>query len=296
VKEGLRALYQFIPAKQPLFSLLRHFPIPHSIYQHLHFRGDISVSVGHGRSFRIRHNGAQDENDLFWVGLDGWRERVSSRLWRELACDANVIFDLGANSGIFSLLAQSVNPNAEVYCFEPVKSIFDQLVANMTLSGFHLHAFPYAISDKDGETILYVPKSEHSYSATLDDGRMGMEEGEFEQQRTPTRTLASIIRAEGLTTIDLIKIDVELSEPQVLRGFGEYLATFRPNMIIEILSDDLGAEVERLVDGLGYLYFDINEVDEPKRVVRPIKSSRFNFLFCQPDAAVKLGLDSSIPK
>ena len=291
VKGRVRALYQWVPAKQALFYLLRIFPIPHSIYQHLHFRADISVNVGPGCSFRIRHYGYNDENELFWVGLDGSWEKVSLRLWRELARDADVIFDLGANTGIFSLLAQSVNPNAQVYCFEPVKRIFDKLIVNAGLNGFHFHAFPYAISDKDGETILYVPKSEHSYAATLDGDTSNID---VEQQRTPMKTLASIIRAEGLAKIDLIKIDVERFEPQVLRGLGEYLAMFRPNMIIEILSDDLGAEVERLVDGMGYLYFDIDEAGEPKRVARPRRSSRLNFLFCQPEAAKKLGLDTSI--
>ena len=43
--------------------------------------------------------------------------------WRETARGAKVIFDVGANAGIYSLAALACEPNVTVYAFEPTPEI-----------------------------------------------------------------------------------------------------------------------------------------------------------------------------
>ncbi len=71
---------------------------------------------------------------------------------------------------------------------------------------------------------------------------------------------------------------------------GKYLSMFKPTMLIEILEDEVGEEVEKRLDGLGYLYFDIDEISQIQKVDKLRKSSHFNYFVCQPDIAKKLNL------
>ena len=45
----------------------------------------------------------------------------------------------------------------------------------------------------------------------------------------PTITLNDLLRAEGISKIDLLSIDIELHEPQALKGFD--IKRFKPSLV-----------------------------------------------------------------
>ena len=55
--------------------------------------------------------------------------------------DGDVVFDVGANIGIFAVFAGTRVSNARVYAFEPIPPVFDVLRANMELHGVAGRAF-----------------------------------------------------------------------------------------------------------------------------------------------------------
>jgi methylase of polypeptide subunit release factors len=85
-------------------------------------------------------NDDQVAQTYFWHGPDAF-ESLSLRLWRELARHSGSVLDVGAFTGVYSLTAARANPEAEVYCFEPVKRTFGRLVINLKANrlgqGFH---------------------------------------------------------------------------------------------------------------------------------------------------------------
>jgi len=88
---------------------------------------------------------------------------------------------------------------------------------------------------------------------------------------------------------------VEGAEPAVLRGMGPLLARFRPSLLVEILSDEAGREIESITKELGYLYFDINDDTrngprDVKRVESIRKSRCLNYLLVLPEAARRIGI------
>ena len=87
-----------------------------------------------------------------------------------------------------------------------------------------------------------------------------------------------------------MKIDVETHEPEVLDGFRSYLNQYRPTMLIEILNDEVGRKVSSAVQGLDYLYFNINEKGGIRQVDKITKSDYYNYLLCNSKTALKLGL------
>ena len=117
----IKKTYDVFPFKRDLFLLLKKFWYPsENVYKHLHFHGIFEVEVGKNVYFKIVHYGFHLENEIFWDGLEKGHESISYSLWKPLAKKSRVIFDIGANTGIYSLIAQSINPNAEVFAFEPV--------------------------------------------------------------------------------------------------------------------------------------------------------------------------------
>jgi FkbM family methyltransferase len=277
-----------MPLKRELFTALRRvWSPPPSVYEHLHFQGDFETSVA-GHPFKMRHYGFEVENDVFWSGIGGNWERVSLGLWTKLCADATYIFDIGANTGIYSLMASALRPSAHVYAFEPVSRVYRRLRENVDLNGYGVRTFPVALSNTDGEATIYDLPTEHIYSVTVNKNLHPP--GHGIAMKIPVRRLDGIVREENIPRIDLMKIDVETHEPEVLEGMGELLARDRPTLLIEILDDEVGARVEALVDGLGYRFYNIDERTTYRRAAHLGKSDVHNFLVCSEETARKIGI------
>jgi hypothetical protein len=171
LKKLIKAIYGLLPFKKKIFSLVKVFGTPpKSIYQHLHFKGTINVKV-EGKAFRMMHHGFEVENEIFWEGLTGGWEKVSIGLWIELCKRSNCIIDAGANTGVYSLIAKTVNPNAKVYAFEPVKRVFEKLKSNCDLNNYDIKYEEKALSNFDGSATIYDQPTEHTYSVTVNQNR-----------------------------------------------------------------------------------------------------------------------------
>ena len=291
IKRILNIFYQKIPFKRQFFTLIKHyFVLPKAIYQHLYFKGKFKVAVD-GKSFYLIHYGYEVENNIFWQGLKGkdW-EGASMVLWMELCESSRCIVDIGANTGVYSLVAKTLNPNAQVYAFEPVERIFNKAVRNCEVNHYDIHCIQKAVSSYDGKATIYDPGTEHVYSVTLGQNLNPSDVAVTEVEVETIKMNTFIETCGEIPPIDLMKIDVETKETEVLEGMGHYLSRLRPNMLIEILSNEVGAKIESLVRGMGYLYFNIDETKGPRIQARITKSDHYNYLLCREEDAFKIGL------
>lgn len=291
LKSFAKQAYAVLPFKQPVYKILRRLgPPPEPIYRHLHFKGVIHVEVDTGKQFLIRHNGYMIENELFWKGLHGW-EPVSMKLWTRLCADSKVIFDIGANTGVYALTAQTVNPEAKVIAVEPVERVFAHLEENVRLNGYPITVINAAVSDQTGVATLYdIPESSHVLSVSLNP-EWNKGSTRLRPVKVPCITVSDLLEQAEEDHVDLLKIDVETHEPAVLRGFHKILKRDKPSLLIEILNDQVAEEVTTLVEGLGYAYYNIDDVSwPPAKVEHLAKSNHFNFLICQPAVAEVIGL------
>lgn len=290
MKKLLKAAYKALPFKQQLFTLLKGIWVPpHAVYKHLNFKGILDVKVDEQQRFKIKHYGYSLENDLFWLGLrNGW-EKHSIDLWLKLCKQSNVVLDIGANTGVYSLITKSVNPQAKVYAFEPVKRVFEKLKANIDLNGFDVVCTEAALSNYDGTAKIFIPDTEHVYTVTVNDNILSKNIKTIETE-IRTVTLKSFIEQEAINHIDLIKLDVETHEPEVLEGFGSYLMMYKPTILIEILNDNVGTKVQSYAEKCGYLFFNIDEKKGVRKVDQITKSDAFNYLLCTEDIAKSIHL------
>jgi len=290
MRQAIRGIYKKLPYKKSFFELLKNFKPGENIYKHLHFEGDFSIQVDETHSFLMRHYGFELENTLFWMGIrKGW-EKTSISLWTELVKKSDVIFDIGANTGVYSLIAKSINPQSQVYAFEPVKRVYEKLESNNRLNGYDIVCFDSAISDTDGTATVYDTPTEHIYSVTVNKN-LNAHNVEVISTEIKVKRLDSLIEELKIEKIDLIKIDVETHEPEVLAGFGKYLDKFKPTMLIEVLNNEVGAKIEEFVKGKDYLYFNLDEkTDSIRKVERITKSDYYNYLICSREIAREIKL------
>jgi FkbM family methyltransferase len=287
MKKKIKKIYKNIPFKKHVFYLFRWMKIPNNLTKHLYFEDIFKVKFSQ-YSFLIRHYGFQLENEIFWRGLtNGW-EKISIKLWIELSKKSSVILDIGANTGIYSLISKSVSPSSKVIAFEPVTRVYQKLNANISLNNFDIITAELAVSNLDGEAIIYDAPTEHVYSVTVNKNLSGLKD--TIETKIKTQKLSSYIKQHQISHIDLIKIDVETHEPEVLEGMEEFLFLFKPTLLIEILNADVADKIQNLIADINYLYFNIDEVNSPKLVSKLGKSDFYNFLICSPEIAKELKL------
>ena len=126
------AFWNIFPAKLFLRKLINTFPykIKDKLYQDLRFVGVYEVPC-FGKKIKLYNPGFTTiENEIFWNGIDNGWEKVSLKIWQTLAKNSNVILDIGANSGIYSIVANCINPQANIHAFEPVERTSQLLLKN----------------------------------------------------------------------------------------------------------------------------------------------------------------------
>ncbi|EAY30075.1 FkbM family methyltransferase [Microscilla marina] len=290
LKKLVKSIYKILPFKKAFFVALRGvWSPPHRVYQHLHFQGKINVKTTGNQEFKMHHYGFELENELFWRGIKGGWEQQSIQLWEKLCTVNDCIIDVGANTGVYALIAKTVRPTAQVVAFEPVKRVFEKLQENIALNQFDVKAYELALSDSDGKATIYDQDTEHTYSVTVSQD-LSPEGVDTVATSIDIIRFDTFIAQHQLPKVGLMKIDVETHEPEVLEGMGEYLDTMRPTLLIEILTNEVAQRVEKLVEGKGYLYFDLDEKNPPRKVDRIQKSGFYNYLICTESIAQQLQL------
>jgi len=291
MKKLFKRIYKIAPFKKQIFQFIKFFWVPpHSIYKHLYFTGKMKVKIDESVDFHIIHHGMEIENDIFWKGLTGGWEKLSMQLWIQLCKKAKVILDIGANTGIYALTAKAVNPQAQVYAFEPLNQMYKKLTANVTLNNYDIVCMEKAVSDKNGTAIIYETGDDHVVEASLNEemkatGKLGKE------TIIETITLDTFFKEKQPLKADLIKVDVETYEPHVLAGYRDCLAKHHPDFLIEVLTEDVGKQLQDVFTGLNYYYYNIDDKSgNIRRADVIVKSDHFNYLICSLSSATKLGL------
>ncbi len=163
-----------------------------------------------------------------------------------------IVFDVGANIGMFSLFTGSECPTASIYAFEPLPPIFSKLERNTRRLSNPVRLFCCGLSDRPGEVpFTFYPgystmSTETAYADTAAERafikRRVLEEpqhaamvgGKLDhlddllsyrfrevQYSCRLRCASEIIEEYQLPRIDFLKIDVQRAEMDVLNGIDE---------------------------------------------------------------------------
>lgn len=145
-------------------------------------------------------------------------EPFEIELFKKSLAPGMVVVDVGANIGYYTLVAaRIVGTYGRVFAFEPDPRNFDALAANVRANHFsNVTAFPKAASDSDaGHEMFFSSKSERSsfYLSPFLEKVEGT-------RHVETTTIDAVLN--GLSA-DVVKMDIEGSEPAALRGMEKVL-------------------------------------------------------------------------
>jgi FkbM family methyltransferase len=194
---------------------------------------------------------------------------------------SSVFVDIGANMGMFSLLA-AVLRNSRVFAFEPAAQNYGLFNRNIARNGLdrNITAFCVALSNRAGFDRLHLSSMEFGGSGNSFDGRESLTPSatSFNQGSFST-TLDQLVADGAIPVPDYIKIDVDGLEPKILEGADATLGNLRlKSILIEIDPNVKGHEsIAPLMARKGF-FFDSEQVLSSSRTTAP-KLGKANYIF-----------------
>lgn len=199
---------------------------------------------------------SQDEAEWIYNEIMAKQEYFQNGLSVE---EARCVIDIGANIGIFTMAVKLKAPEATVYAFEPIPETFHVLEQNVRLLGcpdVHLYNVGVGSQDQVEQTFTFfptMPGNSTSVPALKEEQRPAAEQifgkeamdlfWQVETRTVQSRTLSSVIREQGITSVDFLKIDVEGSEIFVLDGIEEMHWPIFKQIAVETHSANLQEQV-----------------------------------------------------
>lgn len=145
------------------------------------------------------------------------------KIARQLEID--IIYDIGANVGTWSLLAKSLIPDAKIFAFEPLPkhqvAFRDTFQAN---NDIQLH--PIALGSSNSSKTLHITDFSDASSILPPNEESWLKFGVREVAQLPVEVfrLDDYRRTHSLPFPDLLKLDIQGFEVEALRGGAECLS------------------------------------------------------------------------
>lgn len=168
---------------------------------------------------------------IYW---HGYHHRGLVRLLdRELESDMTFV-DVGANFGELTVFAAKRLAGGRVLAIEPEDRAFDRLRENVELNHLlNVEVLNVGLGDRVGTRQLFGPE----------EGRGGWNEGAYTSLPRPDRSrfvqtfpvlrLDDVLDERDFRSVDVVKVDVEGSELDVLRGAEHCLRRDGPLLVVE---------------------------------------------------------------
>jgi FkbM family methyltransferase len=162
-------------------------------------------------------------------------EEIFSDNYRILSSKLNfqpndIILDLGANEGMFSILMAKTYPKVKVISIEPVTRTYKQLLENISLNKLHnITTYQCAVGNSSRKQEIVV-SNEYSGGSSLEITYVDKDHYKEVVQVTP---IADIFTMFKIDRCKLLKIDVEGLEHETLMDNDEILSKI-DNLVGEI--------------------------------------------------------------
>lgn len=226
--------------------MLKNF-IKNFLKQVIFKRGSVvSILFGPLRGYKYIVN-----DNSGWASIYGGWEPEAVKVFLKILKPNQIIFDLGANTGIHSMLfSKLVGDSGKVFAFEPIEENIEEIEKVKELNNINnIFVINKAISDYCG-TSQFMIASHHKQGSLLTQNN-----SENVQTREVTvATLDSLIQ-KGLEKPDFIKIDIEGAEANALAGFAKTITDCYPSLAIDLHNPEQDVKVGQFLAQHNYQVF-----------------------------------------
>jgi FkbM family methyltransferase len=174
-----------------------------------------------------------------------------------------VVVDVGANVGIYTLLAAKLlEGTGKIYSFEPTPRTYEILQDNVQVNSFlelgivHLHQL--AVTDRSGKARLSIFNNDSGHNTLFSYGKPD------DEIEVTTTSLDEILATQE--RVDIVKIDAEGAELLIIRGMQQVI---KRNPKIRILLEfapvhlkRAGSSPREVLDEFASLGFEIRRIDD----------------------------------
>ena len=156
-------------------------------------------------------------------------EKATTELFRTVVKKGDVILDMGANIGYFTLLAAKlVGKKGKVYSFEPEPRNYHYLKKNIELNKYtNVFAFQKAVADKPGKVKLYICPYDTGHHTINQYGGIEKYSPKFIYTNKEFVEIEAVVLddffGETKRKIDVIKMDIEGAEVLALSGMDHII-------------------------------------------------------------------------
>jgi FkbM family methyltransferase len=194
------------------------------------FVAEISGGPAKGLKFPV----SLPQDKLMWIGT--WELDFATAL-KKAVKPGSVCYDIGGYKGYYSGI-MALGGASQVFVFEPVPKNADKIDELIKLNPFlPIQLKKYAVSDQEGKAIFKMMSEETM--GKLADSRFQTDYQFITEQEVECISIDRLID-KGLPPPDFMKIDVEGAEELVLKGSEATLTHYKPVLMIEIHSYEIG--------------------------------------------------------
>jgi FkbM family methyltransferase len=182
-----------------------------------------------------------------------------------------IFFDIGANTGIYTLSAEKYIEPQNIYAFEPIPELHFRLKRMFR----NAHINKLALSDSTGIHNFKIPtigKDEYKSRGKLNTEYIERGETNFRIIKVRTSTLDSYVIENNISNIDFIKIDVEGNELQVIMGGVETLKRIRPVLQIEIEQRHYNRNINEIIEFVNKLGYHCYYLDLSLKALKKVEN------------------------
>ena len=219
-------------------------------------------------------------------GVLQYEAPLPSFLIAYLAQNEGTFIDVGANTGVFTLLAASVSSRINVVAFEPLHDIYMKLRHNVELNqdlSARITTVKAALSGSSGKTHFYETINDaglFSTSSSLEFGHVQYIGSEFRTLEVSTVTFDEWAEANDLKDAALMKIDVEGHESAVLQGAISFVKRVRPLIVVELLAGAKYPFFQEFVEACNYMSFSATGEFMRREHRIQCEPGSWNHIFC----------------
>lgn len=199
----------------------------------------------------------RDVSAIYWLNeLLGERFEELGLLTslNHLIRDNDIVWDIGANCGLFSYRLATSSKAKYIFFFEPNPAMYH--LASAACAPFeNTHGFNYALSDRCGAASFTIPEGS-STTGTIEAVRT---ERIGSSINIECETGDRLVHSGLLEPPQIIKIDTEGHELSVINGLMAVISTYRPIIFFEHISVT-DEEVTSMIPE-GYDIYSVSDLD-----------------------------------
>jgi FkbM family methyltransferase len=253
-------------------KFLTRWAARHTTYNPPAITFDVADADGLTSRGTMLSSGGRDQivRSIWLNGLDSY-EAPLPKLFMRLVQGADAIFDVGANSGLYAILAALTDKRCRIFSFEPFPDVLNSLRANIAANQLteRVTVVAAALGDTPGETNLFIP--EKAYGDALETSASLVKEfrkSHSEVLKVQVLKIDDFVVQNNITNVSLIRAEVEGAEHLVMQGATNVLQQHRPYVFVEVLADISATYLERSRAKAGYraMYIGENTLTPEKEV------------------------------